>query len=193
MTMANKLGKRMKSFREARDVSLEKLSADTGLSLDFLQGLENNNVYPSIGPMHKIARALGLRLGTFLDDEVSNDPVIAALDTTPPDVAMQNCRNHNVSYSYIPLGKGKCDRNMEPYHITIAPLTKEEQGKEQKMSSHQGEEFMLVLQGELKVVYGRETHILRQGQSIYYNSTVPHYVGAHGDSPAQILAVTYQP
>ncbi len=193
MAAEHKLGKRIKAFREAREKSLEDLSKDTGLSLNFLQGLEENNVYPSIGPMQKIARALGLRLGTFLDDENSMDPIIASLDTTDPDEAVHNCRTQNVSYSYVPLGKGKSDRNMEPFHITIAPLSAEEQAKEQKTSSHQGEEFMLVLSGELKVVYGRETHILQTGQSIYYNSIVPHYVGAHGDKPAQILAVTYLP
>ncbi len=193
MATENKLGKRIKAFREAREKSLETLSAETGLSLSFLQGLEENNVYPSIGPMQKIAHALGLRLGTFLDDENSSDPIISSLDQTDPDVAIQNCRTQNVSYSYVSLGKGKTDRNMEPFHITIAPLSAEEQAKEQKTSSHQGEEFMLVLSGELKVVYGRETHILQAGQSIYYNSIVPHYVGAHGDAPAQILAVTYHP
>ncbi len=193
MVTEHKLGKRIKAFRKAREKSLESLAEDTGLSLSFLQGLEENNVYPSIGPMQKIAHALGLRLGTFLDDENTKDPIIANLDNTDPDEAMQKCRSNNVSYSYVSLGKGKSDRNMEPFHITIAPLSAEEQAKEQKTSSHQGEEFMLVLSGELKVVYGRETHILKAGQSIYYNSIVPHYVGAHGSEPAQILAVTYHP
>ncbi len=193
MTGENKLGKRIKAFRRAKEISLEKLASDTGLSLDFLHGLEDNKVYPSIGPMQKIACALGIRLGTFLDDDVTQDPVISALDGTTPDVHIQNCRNKNVSYGYVSLGKGKSDRNMEPFHITIAPLSAEEQAKEQKTSSHQGEEFMLVLKGKLKVVYGRETYILEEGQSIYYNSIVPHYVGAYGQEAAQILAVTYHP
>ncbi len=193
MSLENKLGKRIKSFREKREMSLESLAETTGLSMAFLQGLEENNVYPSIGPMQKIACALGVRLGTFIDDTVTKDPIIARLDDTCPDISMQNCRNNNVSYSYVPLGKGKSDRNMEPFHITIAPLDKEAQKKEKKMASHQGEEFMVVLKGELMVLYGPETYILRQGESIYYNSVVPHHVCAHGDEPAQILAVTYHP
>ena len=43
------------------------------------------------------------------------------------------------------------------------------------------------------VVYGRATYYLKAGETIYYNSIVPHYVGAHGDDPAQLLAVTYTP
>ncbi len=191
--MENKLGKRIKSFREAREMSIDTLAETTGLGREFIQGLEENNVYPSIGPMQKIACALGVRLGTFIDDEITKDPIIARLDTTSPDVAMQNCRNNNVSYSYTSLGKGKSDRNMEPYHITIAPLSEEEQSKEKKMSSHQGEEFMLVLKGELMVLYGPDTFIVREGESIYYNSIVPHHVCASGNAPVQILAVTYHP
>ena len=50
-----------------------------------------------------------------------------------------------------------------------------------------------MLKGELLVVYGRETHILKAGQTIYYNSIVPHYVGAANDEPVEILAVMYNP
>ena len=68
-----------------------------------------------------------------------------------------------------------------------------DQNDERKTSSHQGEEFMLVLKGELMVVYGRETHVLKQGDTIYYNSIVPHYVGANGDEAVEILAIVYNP
>ena len=77
---------------------------------------------------------------------------------------------------------------MEPFFIEIYP----DKDDERKTISHQGEEFILVLKGELMVVYGRETYYLKAGETIYYNSIV-HYVGAHGDDPAQLLAVTYTP
>ena len=64
---------------------------------------------------------------------------------------------------------------------------------ERKTTSHQGEEFLLVLKGELLVVYGRENFLLKPGETIYYNSIVPHYVGAAGEEPVEILAVTYNP
>ncbi len=189
MNDQHKLGKRIKSYRENREITKEKLAEDTGLSLEFITGLEEENIYPSLGPVQKIARALSVRLGTFMDDVPIKDPIITTTESEDPDLAVQKCRANNVSYTYHSLGKGKGDRNMDPFRITIAPNIT----GIQKKSSHQGEEFMFVLKGELLVIYGNETHILKEGQSIYYNSIVPHYVGAHGDVPVEILACVYHP
>ncbi len=189
MATEQKLGKRIKSFREDRNISIEDMGEHTGLTVEFLTALENDNIYPSIGPLQKIARALGVRLGTFMDDEITRDPIISRIGERSADLAMHKGKNSNVSFVYHALGKGKSDRNMEPFHIEIMP----DKSGERITSSHQGEEFMLVLKGELLVVYGRESHILKQGDTIYYNSIVPHYVGAHGDEPAEILAIIYNP
>ena len=133
---------------------------------------------------------LGVRLGTFLDDQFTRDPIISRIDQLGSvDPAMHTGRTPRSSYIYQALGKGKSDRNMEPFFIEIYP----DKDEERKTISHQGEEFILVLKGELMVVYGRETYYLKAGETIYYNSIVPHYVGAHGDDPAQLLAVTYTP
>ena len=104
------------------------------------------------------------------------------------DEALHTGRVPRPSYTYHALAKGKNDRNMEPFHIRIFP-----DNGERKTTSHQGEEFICVLKGELLVVYGRETHVLKPGETIYYNSIVPHYVGAAGDEPVEFLAVTYNP
>ncbi len=189
MTTQQKLGKRIKSFREDRGISIEDLCEHTGLTVDFLSALEEDNVYPSIGPLQKISRALGVRLGTFMDDEITRDPIISRIGERTSDLAMHKGKNSNASFVYHALGKGKSDRNMEPFHIEILP----DESGDHTTSSHQGEEFMLVLKGELLVVYGRESYILKQGDTIYYNSIVPHYVGAHGNSPAEILAIIYNP
>ena len=71
------IGARIRSFREERDMDLESLSRTTSLSVEFLEKLENGTIYPSIGPLQKVARALGVRLGTFLDDQYTRDPIIA--------------------------------------------------------------------------------------------------------------------
>lgn len=189
MSAERKLGKRIRAFREERGVSLENLAENTGLTLAFLTSLEEDDLYPTIGPLQKVARALGVRLGTFMDDQITRDPIISRIGDRTSDLAMHKGRNENACYVYHSLGKGKSDRNMEPFHIEIMP----DNSDTRKTSSHQGEEFMLVIKGELLVVYGRETHILRRGDTIYYNSIVPHFVGAHGDEPVEILAVVYNP
>lgn len=185
------IGSRIRAFRTARGLSPAELAQTAGLTEEFLLGLENDGVYPAIGPLHKIARALDLRLGTFLDDQVGQDPIITRSDRHPGgDPALHRGTMPAPSYSYHALGKGKSDRNMEPLLITIQPAPAD---REHKPSSHQGEEFIYVLEGVLIVEYGRERHELHPGDTIYYNSIVPHYVTAGDDRPVRILAVTYNP
>ena len=73
------LGRRIKRYREMNEISLEDLAARTGLQLSFLKSLEEDSVYPSLGPLLKVARGLGVRMGTFLDDELGHDPLIVRL------------------------------------------------------------------------------------------------------------------
>jgi quercetin dioxygenase-like cupin family protein len=61
------------------------------------------------------------------------------------------------------------------------------------LSTHEGEEFVFVLSGEIEIEYGKDLHVLGAGDSIYYDSIVPHQLRAHGGSSARILAVVYQP
>lgn len=185
---AGKLGVRVKKFREAQDISREQLADLTGLSLQMLEDLEERNVYPSIGPLQKVARSLNVRMGTFMDDVHCKDPIIVKSGERENDLTMQRSRGKNSSYQYCSLGKGKSDRNMEPFFVEISPEPEEDQ----TLSSHQGEEFIVVTSGKLKVIYGQETHILEAGDTIYYNSIVPHYTGAH-EGACSIFAVIYYP
>jgi quercetin dioxygenase-like cupin family protein len=78
---------------------------------------------------------------------------------------------------------------MEPFLIDIKPSSR----NEPILSSHEGEEFIFVLQGSITINYGKEIHILHKGDSIYYDSIVYHLVSALNGEPAQIVAVVYTP
>lgn len=186
---ARKLGARICKFREERGMTREELAEAAGLGADFITALEEEDLYPSIGPLQKIARALNVRLGTFMDDEVTRDPIVVRKSGRESDLTMQKARNKRAAFMFHSLGKGKSDRNMEPFFIEIAP----EPNEDRQLSSHQGEEFIVVVSGSILVRYGNEEHVLEQGDSIYYNSIVPHYVGAAGDDKAEIYAVIYYP
>jgi transcriptional regulator with XRE-family HTH domain len=184
-----KVGMRVRKFRNDREMSLEALAEVTGLGVDFLHTLEEDSVYPSIGPLQKIARALNVRLGTFMDDVTCKDPVIIRKESREADLTMQHSAAKRPSYRYFALAKGKADRNMEPFFIEVLP----DPDAEHKLSSHQGEEFIVVHSGKLLVIYGNERQVLEPGDTVYYNSIVPHYVGAAGDEPCTIYAVLYHP
>ena len=183
-----KIGARVRRFREAQDMTVERLSEITGLSVDFLNVLEEESMYPSIGPLQKIARALKVRLGTFMDDVACQDPIIMRKDKRDADLTMQQSAKQPL-YRYYTLAKGKVDRNMEPFFIEVMPHPEEEH----KLSSHQGEEFIIVHSGRLLVKYGNVEEILEPGDTVYYNSIVPHYVGPAGNEPCTIYAIFYHP
>ncbi len=185
----NKIGTRVKKFREAQDMTREQLAEITGLGIKAIEALEEESLYPSIGPLQKVAQAMHVRLGTFMDDVVTKDPLVVKRHARDADLTMQLRADKPASYRYYALGKGKVDRNMEPFFIEVMPDPEEDR----KLSSHQGEEFIIVCSGKLLVVYGNERHILEPGDTVYYNSIVPHYVGAEGDEPCSIYAIIYHP
>ncbi|MFU2208717.1 helix-turn-helix domain-containing protein [Solidesulfovibrio sp. C21] len=187
-----KLGDRIRTYREGQELSREELSRRTGLSVDFLTALEEEDVTPSIGPLLKIALALGQRLGTFMDDAVDGDVCLTCrADRAEDDAVLRKARGKRAAFRYHSMGRGKTDRHMEPFFIEVYP--DEDAAAEKPLSSHEGEEFIVVVTGELEVILGNERHVLAPGDSIYYNSVVPHYVGCGNAQRTDIYAVLYIP
>jgi quercetin dioxygenase-like cupin family protein len=91
--------------------------------------------------------------------------------------------------NFFSLAFDKAGRNMEPFIVEIEPGTK----SDYMLSSHEGEEFIYVLEGEVEINYGKETYQLSKGDSIYLDSIVLHNVHAGNNQPAKILAVVYAP
>jgi quercetin dioxygenase-like cupin family protein len=89
-------------------------------------------------------------------------------------------------YEYESLAPHKKDRHMEPFLVTLEAAETEEE-----RSTHDGQEFIFVLQGQMEVRLGEEIHILDAGDAIYYDSTVPHLVKTRGKKTTKILAVLY--
>ena len=184
-----KVGLRIASFMDRKGMGIEELATQTDLSVDFLTSVVEDNVYPSLGPLLKIARALDVRLGTFLDDQLSKDPLVIRQADRKSELSMLRGKNKPVDLKFYSLGKGKSDRHMEPFYVELLP----ESAVEKNLSSHEGEEFIVVQSGQVEVIYADETYTLNAGDSIYYNSVVPHYVSCAGAQQASIYAVLYIP
>jgi len=137
----------------------------------------------------KIARALGVRLGTLLDDQVSEDPLVIRRNERKEKLSMLREKESPTSMKFYSLGVGKTDRHMEPFFVELLP----ESSRSQQLSSHEGEEFIVVYSGRIEVVCGDSSYELEAGDSIYYNSIVPHYVSCRGRHTASIYAVLYIP
>jgi len=184
MSATDKLGKRVKMYREKLGLTAEQLSVNSGLSLRLINDIESGVTYPPIGSIIRLSRALGQRVGTFMDDQFIKDPLIVRVNERVEETSSH--RGADGHYHYYPLGKGKTDRHMEPLYIRIEADEKEE------LSSHEGEEFVIVISGEIRLIYGKETHMLKAGDTLYYNSLVPHHLGSV-NGPAEIFAVIYAP
>ena len=186
---SEKISQRIRQYMDKRGVDIDRLAESTGLKKDFITTMLSENVYPPLGPLIKIARTLGVRLGTFLDDQETSDPYIVRQADRQSQFSVLAEKNKPASLNFFSLGMGKTDRHMEPFFIEVMP----ESASHKTLSSHEGEEWIAVLKGSIEVIYGKETYILEEGDSVYYNSVVPHYVSARGGEKAQIHAVIYIP
>jgi transcriptional regulator with XRE-family HTH domain len=182
------IGTRIKSYREKQKLTIEDLANRTVLTEGFLRAVEDDDMYPSLRPLVKISRALGVRLGTFMDDHISSDPLIVKLADRQEELTMHP-DGKEPGMVFHSLGKGKTDRHMEPFFIEMLP----ESGKDTALSSHEGEEFIVVQSGKMRLIYGQDESILKAGDSVYFNSVVPHNVACAGDEKCDIYAVLYFP
>jgi len=186
----NVVSEKISTLLNDRNISVEELSKLSGLTESQISLILESEKIPSLAPLIKIARGLGLRLGTFLDDSENIGPVVHRLsDKTDSATFSSQLSTSNSHLDFYSLAGNKAGRHMEPFIIDIKPSDT----NEPILSSHEGEEFIFVISGEVKIIYGKETYVLQKGESIYYDSIVDHLVSAVSDNPAQIVAVVYTP
>jgi quercetin dioxygenase-like cupin family protein/DNA-binding XRE family transcriptional regulator len=184
------LGSKIKDYREFRQISRTELALKANLDENQLEYIEEKGIVPSLGHLIKITRALGVRIGTFLDDQDQIGPVIVRAGTGKSSMSFstksESTREHLSFYS---LAQDKSGRHMEPFMIDIEPSAH----SDYKLSSHEGEEFIYVLKGKVEINYGKELYLLNEGDSIYLDSIVAHNVHAAANQKAIILGVVYYP
>jgi transcriptional regulator with XRE-family HTH domain len=181
------VGEKIKTIRTEKGLSLKDLADRTGFSTALLSQVENHLVSPSLGMMIKIARALNVPLGDFFGTGAGQPYSIVRKDERKTVSRFASKEGVKYGYSYESLGYDKRNRCMEPFLVTLEPATV----KPQTLSTHEGEEFIYVLEGDMEVILGDHTDLLRPGDSIYYDSTIPHRVQCHTDHETKILAVLY--
>ena len=182
-----RVGEKVKVLREQKGLSLKELADLTGFSTALLSQMENHLVSPSLGTMIKLAKALGVRVGDFFGETEGEPFAIVRKDERKTVSRFASKEGVKYGYSYESLGFEKKNRHMEPFIVTLEPATI----KTSKTSVHDGEEFIFVLEGEMEVILGTHTDVLYPGDSIYYDSNIPHRVQCHQEKVTRILAVLY--
>ena len=189
MAESHSLGGRVRALREPRSMSQAQLAEKAEIAEELVRQIEGGALIPSLSPLLRIARSLGVRLGTFLDDEERIGPVVSRGGGHAPVIRFSG-REAPVrsDLDFFSLAANKAGRHMEPFLIEIGPGSAEEA----RASSHDGEELIYVLCGEVEVTCGADLHHLAPGDSLYYDSTVPHHVHSVGGA-ARVLAVVFAP
>ena len=187
------IGGKIREIRESKKITQEEVAERAGLSVRQIEMIEEDVTLPSLAPLIKIARVLGVRLGTFMDDQTELGPVIhrGQLASTEDTINFSNDSSAGHKHmEYHALSQDKSGRHMEPFLIDICVGTGDE---EYALSTHEGEEFIYVLGGIVEVCYGKHKYLLEAGDSIYYDSIVPHHVHVANEGTARILGVIYTP
>lgn len=179
------LGERIREVRRMRGLTLEDLSSRTGISVDGLERAESNQWAPPLGQLVRLGKALEMKMGFFLSAGVDKPMCLVRADARPRVARRGRKASEQYGYVYESLAAEKANRAMEPFLVTMMPT---EFGE---LSSHDGQEFLFVLEGEIRAQVGKEVAVLRPGDSIYYDSSTPHLVKCYGEGPARILAVIH--
>ena len=203
MSAKNSPGKHIAELCNTYGVTQETLSERSGVPIDLIRKIVDEDLIPDLAPLIKIARSLGVRLGTLLDDHEQLGPVITRAGTAGdtarfitglpegnqglPQGDKEPAGDDHKGLTFKALAPDKSSRHMEPFIVDIEP------DAEQKMSTHEGEEFIYVISGKLAMEYGTHSDVLNEGDSVYYDSIVPHRVFSSDSKPVRILAVIYTP
>lgn len=179
---------RIRTLRETYGMSQEVLAERSAVPLELIKKIEAG-IIPDLAPLVKIARTLGVRLGTILDEDRELGPVLTRKGEGGENLRFitPNAQQQENGLKYKVLAAGKAGRHMEPFIIEVPAKA------DAPRSSHEGEEFFYVISGHIRLEYGTLSYELSEGDSIYYDSMVPHRAVALDGQDAQVLAVVYTP
>ncbi len=179
------LGRRVRAVRLARRLTLEEVVSQAKFTVSWLSKLENGQLTPSLEGLVKLAEVL----------ECGVDTLVEGLSVPPQYVVVKQSRGRTESardgrsgYVVENLADQWRDRAMNPAIIHLSGV-----GNRHHPDNHDGERFLLVLDGQLKLEYGDELIHLDRGDSVYIYAAIPHVLAPAGRGVTQVLSVSYDP
>ncbi len=178
---------RIKDLREAKGYSPEELAKLTGVSVEDYKILEEGETDFSFTFIYKCAKACGVEVVDILE---GTSTTLTSFDITRKGDGLKIIKKHGVVYNNLaPKFKGKL---AEPFLVEF-PYLKEEQDAPIKLNSHNGQEFDVIVKGSLKVQVGNHIEVLNEGDSIFYNSIIPHGMIAVSEGGCEFHAIVLNP
>ncbi|MGB2581089.1 MAG: cupin domain-containing protein [Thermoplasmata archaeon] len=178
-------GDRIRRVRQERGLTIKDLSSRTGIDTADLERMESSETIPALGQLVRLGRALDMKMGYFVSPGIDKFMTVVREDARHPISRYGETKSMEHGYFYECLAPEKADRLMEPFIVTLVPKATEE------FSTHVGQEFLYVLEGELKLQVGDRVEFLKPGDAAYYDSNQPHLVRCAGTTVTRVLAVLY--
>ena len=179
------LGDRIRKAREIHNLTIQELSTRTGIDTDILKRIEANKMIPPLGELVKLGKALETRMSFFISPGADKPMTLVRAHQRKSVSRHVGKSSARYGYLYESLAPEKANRLMEPFMITLTPA------EEVEPSTHDGQEFLFVLEGQMMARVGDRTEHLGPGDAIYYDSSEPHFVKCVGGKETRILAVLY--
>jgi len=167
------VGPRLRALRRQRETTLTDLSAATGISVSTLSRLESGARRPTLELLLPLARAHGVTL----------DELVGAPPTGDPRVHLRPITRHGM----IMLPLTRRAGGIQAYKLVI-PAGSPRRGPPD-LQTHEGYEWLYVLNGRLRIVLGDHDLVLSPGEAAEFDTRVPHWFGAADAEPVEFLSL----
>lgn len=181
------IGKKIRDLRKKAGFVLQDLSDQTGLSKALLSQIEKEVVSPPIATLLKISKALNVNISFFFQDSDPEEKVVLVRRDESKIIDSRYFGREESGYYYEALAYKKSKKYMEPFLVEF----KRKRAEKLSYFSHEGEEFIYLLEGKLEFRTEGQQYFLDPGDSLYFESSIPHAYRALGRRNAKALTVVY--
>ena len=172
---------RLRGLREVLDIPIEKMAEVCEVTIEYYQRIENGECDPGVYLLSRISKQFGIALDVLLYGE---EPRMNGYFVTRSGMGLEVDRHND--YKYKSLASGFKGRSMEPFYTEIEPLP---DGKNHTKNVHDGQEFIIIFEGVLEITIEDKVIVLREGDSIYFDTSRPHCMRALEDRTVKFLTV----
>ncbi len=173
------IAERLRGLREVLELTAEDIARDCEISADEYRLAETGEYDISISMLQKIARQYGIALDALMFGE---EPKMSSYFLTRAGKGTSIERTK--AYKYQSLAAGFRNRVADPFIVTVEP-----NDNPMHYNSHSGQEFNYVLEGRMMLSIGGKELILNEGDSLYFNSKLPHGMKALDGKTVRFLAI----
>lgn len=173
------LGKRLAKLRKERNMTLQGLANETGLTIDYLSQIEKAELIPPVAVILQLSRALEIDSSILLREEKRRAGT----------KSHEDYQKRTEDYSYQNLTPEAQHKHLKAFKVFIDPRSDHKGVSYQ----HLGEEFIYVLKGEIEVMVGENRSVLKPAGCIHFNSSIVHKLRNLSAEKAELLVVLYTP